>query len=102
MTYGKVSESLPFVPLILPLLIPSCTTQEVGAGGGEGGEGGGDRKAADVRALVGCNAPVGWRVLGRCALLRGSSLYVLRPSCLCLVTIFAPTLVLEVQHSESG
>ena len=25
-TYGKVSESLPFVPLISPPLIPSCTT----------------------------------------------------------------------------
>jgi hypothetical protein len=40
-TYGKVSESLPFVPLIFPLLSPSCTSQEGGAGGGRGGEGGG-------------------------------------------------------------
>ena len=39
-TYGKVSESLPFVPLIFPLLSP-CTSQEGGAGGGRGGEGGG-------------------------------------------------------------
>jgi hypothetical protein len=39
-TYGKVSESLPFVPLIFSLLSPSCTSQEGGSGGGEGGEGG--------------------------------------------------------------
>ncbi len=36
-TYGKVSESLPFDPLIFPLLSPSCTSQEGGAGGAEGG-----------------------------------------------------------------
>jgi hypothetical protein len=40
-------------------------------------------KAAASGGLVGCNAPVGWRVLGRCALLSGSSLYALR--CVCLL-----------------
>jgi hypothetical protein len=69
-------------------LIPSAST------------GRGDRKAAASGAfkaavsgvLVGCNAPVGWRVLGRCALLSGSSLCVLRPSCVWPCHNFPPTL----------
>ncbi len=49
-------------------------------------------KAAASGVLVGCNAPVGWRVLGRCALLSGSSLCVLRPSCVWPCHNFPPTL----------
>ena len=52
MTYGKVSESLPFVPLIFPPLIPSCTTQEGGAGGGGGRGGGGVGKPAAQRLVL--------------------------------------------------
>ena len=69
-------------------LIPSAST------------GRGDRKAAAAGALkaaasgvlLGCKAPVGWRVLGRCALLSGSSLCVLRPSCVWPCHNFPPTL----------
>jgi hypothetical protein len=53
-TYGKVSESLPFVPLIFPLLSPSraCTSQEGGAGGGVGGGGKASADLLEMRAVV--------------------------------------------------
>jgi hypothetical protein len=45
-----------------------------------------------VRGLVGCNAPVGWRVLGRCALISGSSLYAPMAILRLVLSQFSPRL----------